>query len=530
MADAVAQTPPALHAPSDKERKYDRQLRLWAASGQAALESANILLVNSGCGTVGVETLKNLVLPGIGRFTIADEAVVGDGDLGVNFFLDESCRGKSRARCCTRLLQELNPEVSGDWHPKSDSPMHLRGLLDSSDAFTIILYTLPLKMDQVDILTAYAREHHIPLIAVHSVGFYSYFSTRLPGTFPVVETHPEEAANADLRLLNPWPELAEFASDMTRDMDSLDDHDHGHLPLVVILLHYLSVWRKSHGNFNPTSYEDKVAFRGLIAEAMRRNNPEGGEENFDEAVAAVMKLVTSHPLPGSLRQVFDHRDQSEDQCQSTFWTIAQAVKQFYEKYQELPLAGALPDMKAKSDVYVKLQCLYKDKARRDALQVFATVRAMTGGDQVELTEVELFCKNARFIKLVNAVEGPSMEQVIESELANDEAAAIPGVEMPRSLMPLYMALTATSNVATATAEEIVASIAQRAPALAKNDRVAQVAEEVSRAAGGELHNISAMTGGMVAQEVIKVITRQYIPIENTCVLDGIESRCQVLRL
>jgi len=62
----TSQTPPILHGPSEKERKYDRQLRLWAASGQAALESANILLVNSGAGTVGIETLKNLVLPGTG--------------------------------------------------------------------------------------------------------------------------------------------------------------------------------------------------------------------------------------------------------------------------------------------------------------------------------------------------------------------------------------------------------------------------------------------------------------------------------
>lgn len=60
----MSQTPPILHGPSEKERKYDRQLRLWATSGQAALESANILLVNSGAGTVGAETLKNLVLPG----------------------------------------------------------------------------------------------------------------------------------------------------------------------------------------------------------------------------------------------------------------------------------------------------------------------------------------------------------------------------------------------------------------------------------------------------------------------------------
>lgn len=60
----AAQTPPILKGPSEKEKKYDRQLRLWAASGQAALESANILLFNTGSGTVGVETLKNLVLPG----------------------------------------------------------------------------------------------------------------------------------------------------------------------------------------------------------------------------------------------------------------------------------------------------------------------------------------------------------------------------------------------------------------------------------------------------------------------------------
>lgn len=58
------QTPPVLQGPTEKQKKYDRQLRLWAESGQEALESANLLLVNSGCGTVGVETLKNLVLPG----------------------------------------------------------------------------------------------------------------------------------------------------------------------------------------------------------------------------------------------------------------------------------------------------------------------------------------------------------------------------------------------------------------------------------------------------------------------------------
>ena len=108
-------TPPALQKPTAKEKKYDRQLRLWAAKGQRALEESHFLLLNSGSGVVGIETLKNLVLPGIGQFTIVDENIVTEEDLGINFFLEESSLGKSRAAECCRLLRELNTEVEGHW-------------------------------------------------------------------------------------------------------------------------------------------------------------------------------------------------------------------------------------------------------------------------------------------------------------------------------------------------------------------------------------------------------------------------------
>lgn len=81
------QMPPIIHGPSDKEKKYDRQLRLWAANGQQALEDAHICLVNSGSGTVGVETLKNLVLPGTSYFPT--------GTCIVNYRLTPVCRHRS---------------------------------------------------------------------------------------------------------------------------------------------------------------------------------------------------------------------------------------------------------------------------------------------------------------------------------------------------------------------------------------------------------------------------------------------------
>jgi NEDD8-activating enzyme E1 regulatory subunit len=117
---ATATTPPSIQAPTAKEKKYDRQLRLWAASGQQALEESHVLLViagnnkgGSGSSAAGIETLKNLVLPSVAQFTIADSAKVTEADLGINFFLRSQSLGQSRAEECRQLLEELNPDVQG---------------------------------------------------------------------------------------------------------------------------------------------------------------------------------------------------------------------------------------------------------------------------------------------------------------------------------------------------------------------------------------------------------------------------------
>lgn len=95
----------------DKTQKYDRQLRLWGAHGQEALESANVLLI--GATSTGCETLKNLILPGIGSYTVVDDAKVSAGDAGNNFFIEKAHIGCSRAQVVAGLLNELNSDVNG---------------------------------------------------------------------------------------------------------------------------------------------------------------------------------------------------------------------------------------------------------------------------------------------------------------------------------------------------------------------------------------------------------------------------------
>lgn len=61
-------------------------------------------------------------------------------------------------------------------------------------------------------------------------------------------------------------------------------------------------------------------------------------------------------------------------------------------------------------------------------------------------------------------------------------------------------------------------------------QIGELAQELVRAGGGELHNIAALTGGIVSQEVIKVITEQYVPVDNTCVFDGVRSKSSVFKV
>lgn len=46
-------------------------------------------------------------------------------------------------------------------------------------------------------------------------------------------------------------------------------------------------------------------------------------------------------------------------------------------------------------------------------------------------------------------------------------------------------------------------------------------QEIVRHGGSQMHNMAALLGGYGAQEVLKILTRQYLPFSHTVVLDGV---------
>jgi amyloid beta precursor protein binding protein 1 len=120
--------------------------------------------------------LKNLVLPGIGHFTILDHANVSHSDAGNNFFLEGTHSiGKYRAEETVRLLSELNDGVEGSADTRT-----LESILESHPewitSFTIVVahnldHSLLRKLSAL----LWKDSRYPPLVVVRSAGFLADF-------------------------------------------------------------------------------------------------------------------------------------------------------------------------------------------------------------------------------------------------------------------------------------------------------------------------------------------------------------------
>mmetsp|Transcript_26450 Transcript_26450/g.82520 ORF Transcript_26450/g.82520 Transcript_26450/m.82520 type:complete len:335 (-) Transcript_26450:1421-2425(-) len=242
-------------APADPNAaRYDRQLRLWGANGQRALMEARVLVL--GASATAAETLKNLVLPGIGHFTIVDGATVTRRDLGNNFFLIEEHVGQPRAAAMTQMLLEMNDDVRGE--AKVVDPAQLLAAEPDflSRGWDLVVAT---QMDGTTLASVAAKawDAEVPLMILRSIGLLGYLRLQLR-RHEVVEAKPD-AKHWDLRLADKWPELDEFCRSF--DMGGLDDRAHRHVPFVVILSQRMEAWRAAHGGRAPKSMAEKNDFK-----------------------------------------------------------------------------------------------------------------------------------------------------------------------------------------------------------------------------------------------------------------------------
>ncbi|XP_030620727.1 NEDD8-activating enzyme E1 regulatory subunit isoform X1 [Chanos chanos] len=526
-----------------KEQKYDRQLRLWGDHGQDALENAHVCLINASA--TGTEILKNLVLPGIGAFTIIDGHKVSGEDVGNNFFLSNNNIGKNRAQAATELLQELNSDVSGNFVEESPDK-----LLDNDPEFFhrfSLVIGVQLPESTCLRLGAVLWSVGVPFLVCRAYGLIGYMRLVVK-EHTVIESHPDNALE-DLRLDQPFPELKNHID--SYDLDSMEKKDHSHTPWIIIVAKYLAKWHSEHNYQLPKNYKEKEAFRELIRQGILRN--ENGaledEENFDEAIKNVNTALNPTKISSTVEDVFNG-EQCENITSQTpaFWVMARAVREFVrnEGRGNLPVRGTIPDMIADSEKFIKLQNVYREKAMQDASVVSKHVEALLQSvgkppESISEQDIKLFCKNAAFLRVVRC-RSLAEEYSVES-FNKDEITSC--MDSPDSEMVLYLMLRSVDRfyqqhsrypgVYNYQVEEDISKLKLCVNSLlqeygltvnVKDDYI----HEFCRYGAAEPHTVAAFLGGSAAQEAIKIITHQFVPFNNAFIYNAMSQTSTTFQL
>ncbi|CAO3679909.1 unnamed protein product [Rhizopus stolonifer] len=511
-----------------KTQKYDRQLRLWATTGQQALEEAHVCLLY--VTSTGCEIIKNLVLPGIGNVTLVDDNKVTEDDVRNNFFLDPESVGQSKAQSAAELLQELNEDAKVSFIEKDPLDL-IHNDPKALDDFTIII---TVNMSEDETLYLSCQYPTKTLFAVKSIGLVGMFSIQAP-EHTIIESHPENAI--DLRLSCPFQELVEHAASF--DLDSLDKTDHAHVPFVIILLKFVEAYKAQYGDV-PQSYQDRKKLIEMIHLGMR--DPD--EENFHEAVSHVWRLASGSHVPSEVRQIFDSPScQDANENSPYFWILVRAVRDFVENegQGQLPLSGKLPDMKSDTAKYIGLQNVYRQKALADLDAVKKRAQDLLNGSELIISEeiIQTFCKNAGHIKVIqyrpfskHYEQANKIAQWVKEEDNICYGLVFKAADKFETLfgrLPASEDYTILKEQTVEVLEDITIPL-EKVQELIESESMERTLQNFIRFGNKEVANIAALLGGIVAQETIKLITHQYIPINNTCIFNGITATSNVFEL
>jgi NEDD8-activating enzyme E1 regulatory subunit len=453
-----------------------------------------------------------------------DQHLVTDEDIGCNFFLEPSSISQSRAKCCTQFLQELNPDVNGEFIDENvdtiiaNNPEFFRN-------FSVVV-SCGLNEKSTIKLSNLLWELEIPYMSCRSVGFLCSARIQVK-EYCVIETHPDNKQQ-DLRLEEPFEALKEHVENIELGPK---------VPWLIIMYKHLESYQSKYGKV-PSNYKEKSELRNMIRSSMSAD-----EENFEEAIKSVNSSFGGGKTTSDIQEIFN-----DDCCinlnknSSSFWIMARAVKDFIEKDGEgfLPLPGSLPDMTAETSLYINLQNIYRAKALQDADSVFRRVQELIkelgelnkSSDWISEKDVRLFCREASCLAVTRGSKiADEYEKGPKSSMIADE------IENPDSLVGHYVVLRAMERFQTehgytpgeVNIETDTARIKSQAGRLLNDWSVSSqinddLYHEICRYGGAEIHSISAFFGGCCAHEIIKIVTHQYKPFNNTIIYDGIKSQ------
>ncbi|CAI2347358.1 unnamed protein product [Caenorhabditis sp. 36 PRJEB53466] len=445
--------------------RYDRQVRLWGEEGQASIGLTTVCMI--GSDSLATEILKSLVLAGIHSVHIIDDVFAETADSGQNFFLDVDDIGKNRAEATLEKLKELNPAVAGSFS--------LINLLTSSENENLTRFSVVVAANQTeDLEITLAKQLYnagVPFVSVKTYGLLGSIKHCIK-EHTIANSH-DENPKPDLRLDAPFENLLEMVRET--NLENMTVEQLRHTPYILLYFKALDVFRSSHNNPKafPENYSERKEIQRILKDFRQSKEGTGirDSENFDEAKAAVNRTFQKTAIDASVKSIFE-----DEQCfvsTQPFWLICEALRRFVAYSEGLNYANEMISIVTK----IRQLGRSEETGKVNTIIWMLLMRAV-----------------ARFKKEKGRFPGTN------------------GVPVSIDAQDLKKRVEVLIKDALENDQDDVSKILNRVPDAAIT--------EMCRFGAAELHVISSYIGGIAAQEIIKLATNQYVPLNNTFLFDG----------
>jgi len=203
--------------------------------------------------------------------------------------------------------------------------------------------------------------------------------------------------------------------------------------------------------------------------------------------------------------------------------------------EKLPLIGTIPDMHSDSKSFYTLQTIYKQKA----LQDFNNVKKyVSQNDPILDLEIKLFCQNIlhlrvlRYRSLEDELNTPLVQNLEGVMIDYMEVDPVPGngvwYIILRAAERFHMEYSRYPGERKESKND-VPDLKKHTQTILKELNMDQncipdeYLVEMCRFGNAQVHSICAFIGGVAAQEIIKIITKQWVPLNNTFIYNAVKS-------
>ncbi|CCC72039.1 hypothetical protein NCAS_0J00600 [Naumovozyma castellii] len=452
--------------------RYDRQLRLWGKEGQSLLDNANICVVGDESPLLQ-EVWKNLVLSGVSKFTWmienTMESSLQEKDLfSCDFITEISALHPSGIRVKRKALASLKGADNSFWFQFS-----LIIIINCSDSKLLELFN---NSDS---------QYFPPIITTFATGLYGYLHTYLSEPHFIIESHPDNPI-PELRLDQPWKELSIYLTKF--QVDKMNEFEISELPYPVLLFHCVQM--AARNNYKLTS--------PLLRNELRRwasdTNPTGlNDPNYIEAYRFAHLAFTNEKILIRLNEMIQYgfsMDHLDDPYNRKVIALLKALGEYInrEDFPIYPIMGTIPDMSSSTKNYIELKQIYQNEGQKNTKSLQKLLDKE--GEEVPFEMIKLFCANLKYLNVIK----PTASKLTLLFSSDDD--------LLRDLLAIQYNLNDIANSGAIN----------------------------MKAASMNSYPTASFMGGVVGQEAIKLITHQYIPLDNIFTYDGLKNETKIFRI